>query len=95
MDFNKFFRFQRCYVDFGSARSDKIGVVTLVATKKNIFFKEGERVNIGLYDSYGHGRMFGGAPVHDFITYFNTGDDFLEFLFDKWEENKPMVMRYE
>jgi hypothetical protein len=95
MDFNKFFTFQRCYVDFGSARSDKIGVVTLVATKKNIFFKEGERVNIGLYDSYGHGRMFGGAPVHDFITYFNTGDDFLEFLFDKWEENKPMVMRYE
>jgi hypothetical protein len=95
MDFNKFFIFQRCYVDFGSARSDKIGVVTLVATKKNIFFKEGERVNIGLYDSYGHGRMFGGAPVHDFITYFNTGDDFLEFLFDKWEKNKATVMRYE
>ncbi len=95
MDYNKFFTFQRCYVDFGSARSDKIGVVTLVATKKNIFYKEGERVNIGIYDSYGHGRMYGGAPVHDFITYFNVGDDFMDFLFDLWEKNKPTVMRYE
>jgi len=95
MDYNKFFTFQRCYIDFGSARSDKVGVVTLVATKKNIFFKEGERVNIGIYDSYGHGRMLGVAPVRDFVTYFNTGDDFLDFLFDLWEKNKPTVMRYE
>ena len=95
MDYSKFFTFQRCYIDFFSNRSDKLGTVTLVATKKNIFFKEGERVNIGLYKNYQHGRMLGIASVRDFMTYFDTGDDFLEFLFDLWEENKPMVMRYE
>ena len=95
MDYNKFFRFQRCYMDILSDRSDKVGTVTLVATKKNIFYKEGDRVNIGLYDSYGHGRMFGIVPVRDFVTYFNTGEDFLDFLFDLWEKNKPTVMRYE
>jgi len=95
MDFNKFFTCQRCYTDFGSARSDKVGVVTLVATKKNIFFKEGERVNIGIYDSYGHGRMCEYGPVHDFLDYFAVGPEFLDFIFDMWEKNKPMVMRYE
>ena len=95
MDYNKFFTFQRCYIDFFSDRSDKVGTVTLVATKKNIFYKEGERVNIGLYNNCVHGRMFSVPPVRDFITFFDTGDDFLDFLFDKWEENKPTVMRYE
>jgi hypothetical protein len=69
--------------------------VTLVATKKNIFYKEGDRVNIGLFQNYKHGRMFSVPPVRDFITFFDTGNDFLDFLFDKWEENKPTVMRYE
>ena len=95
MDYNKFFTFQRCYMDILSDRSDKVGTVTLVATKKNIFYKEGDRVNIGLYDSCGHGRMFGIVPVRDFVTYFNTGDDFLDFLFDLWEKNKPSTYRYE
>ena len=95
MDYSKFFKYYKCDNDLWSERSDKVGVVTLVATKKNIFFKEGERVNIGIYDSYGHGRMLGIAPVRDFVTYFNTGDDFLDFLFDLWEKNKPTVMRYE
>jgi hypothetical protein len=94
MDYNKFFTFQRCFFDLLSDRSDKVGVVTLVATKKNIFFKEGERVNIGLYKNYQHGRMLGIAPVRDFITYFDTGDDFLEFLFDLWEKNKPLMCTY-
>jgi hypothetical protein len=35
------------------------------------------------------------ASVHDFLDYFAVGPEFLEFLFDKWEENKPTVMRYE
>ena len=95
MDYSKFFKYYKCDYDLWSERSDKVGVVTLVATKKNIFFKEGQRVNIGLYKSYGHGRMLGIAPVRDFVTYFNTGDDFLDFLFDLWEKNKPTVMRYE
>jgi len=95
MDFNKFFTFQRCYADFYSDRSDKVGTVTLVATKKNIFYKEGDRVNIGLFQNYKHGRMFSVPPVRDFITFFDTGNDFLDFLFDKWEENKTMLMRYE
>ena len=95
MDYNKFFTFQRCFLDLLSDRSDKVGVVTLVATKKNIFFKEGERVNIGLYKNYQHGRMLGIAPVRDFMDYFAVGPEFLDFLFDLWEKNKPMVMRYE
>jgi hypothetical protein len=95
MDFNKFFTFQRCYADFYSDRSDKLGVVTLVATKKNIFYKEGEKVDIGIYNNHLHGRMFSVPPVRDFITFFDTGNDFLEFLFDIWENNKPTVMRYE
>jgi hypothetical protein len=69
--------------------------VTLVATKKNIFFKEGEKVNIGLYNNCIHGRMSDYEPVRDFMDYFGAGNDFLEFLFNKWEENKPTVMRYE
>jgi hypothetical protein len=72
-----------------------VGTITLIATKKNIFYKEGDRVNIGLFQNYKHGRMFSVPPVRDFITFFDTGDDFLDFLFDKWEENKPTVMRYE
>lgn len=95
MDYNKFFTFQRCYADFYSNRSDKLGTVTLVATKKNIFFKEGERVNIGLYNNCRHGRMSDYAPVRDFMDYLGAGNDFLDFLFDLWEKNKPMVMRYE
>jgi len=95
MDYNKFFTFQRCYIVFFSDRADKVGTVTLVATKKNIFYKEGDRVNIGLFQNYKHGRMFSVPPVRDFITFFDTGNDFLDFLFDKWEENKPTVMRYE
>jgi hypothetical protein len=94
MDYSKFFTFQRCYVDFGSNRSDKVGTVTLVATKKNIFYKEGERVNIGLYNNCRHGRMSDYEPVRDFMDYFGAGNDFLEFLFDLWEKNKPTVMRY-
>jgi hypothetical protein len=95
MDFNKFFTFQRCYTDFASNRSDKVGTITLIATKKNIFYKEGERVNIGLYNNCKHGRMCEYASVYDFLDYFAVGPEFLEFLFDKWEENKPTVMRYE
>ncbi len=95
MDYNKFFTFQRCYADFYSNRSDKLGTVTLVATKKNIFYKEGEKVNIGLYNNCIHGRMSDYGPVRDFMDYFGAGNDFLDFLFDKWEENKPTVMRYE
>ena len=95
MDYNKFFTFQRCYMDILSDRSDKLGTITLIATKKNIFYKEGERVSIGIYNNHLHGRMFSVPPVRDFITFFDTGNDFLDFLFDKWEENKPMVMRYE
>ena len=95
MDYSKFFTFQRCYIDVLSNRSDKVGTVTLIATKKNIFYKEGERVNIGLYDNCIHGRMSDYGPVRDFMDYFGAGNDFLEFLFDLWEKNKPTVMRYE
>jgi hypothetical protein len=95
MDYNKFFTFEKCYMDILSERSDKVGVVTLVATKKNIFYREGEMVNIGIYENYQHGRMFNVPPVREFVTYFDVGSDFLDFLFDKWEKNKPTVMRYE
>jgi hypothetical protein len=94
MDFNKFFRFERCYTDFYSDRSDKVGTVTLVATKKNIFYDEGDRVNIGIYNSYQYGRMYSVPPVRDFITYFGAEEEFLDFLFDLWEKNKPTVMKY-
>jgi len=95
MDFNRFFTYHDCKIDLNDVRSDKIGDVTVVATKKNIFFKAGDKVTIPLYQNHIHGRMFGVEPVRDFITFFDTGDDFLDFLFDKWEENKPTVMRYE
>ena len=95
MDYNKFFTFQRCYIDFESSRSDKVGTVRLIATKKNLFFNEGDRISIGLYKNYKHGRMFDVGHLGDFMKYFATGNDFLDFLFDKWEENKPTVMRYE
>jgi hypothetical protein len=95
MDYNKFFTFQRCYLDVLSNRSDKLGTVTLVATKKNIFYKEGEKVNIGLYKNCIHGRMSDYGPVRDFMDYFGAGNDFLEFLFDLWEKNKPTEFVYE
>jgi hypothetical protein len=69
--------------------------VTLVATKKNIFFKEGEKVNIGLYNNCKHGRMSDYEPVRDFMDYLGAGEDFLDFLFDLWEKNKPSTYRYE
>jgi hypothetical protein len=94
MDYSKFFKYYKCDYDLWSNRSDKLGTVTLVATKKNIFFKEGEKVNIGLYNNCIHGRMSDYEPVRDFMDYFGAGNDFLEFLFNKWEENKPTVMRY-
>ena len=95
MNFNKFFTYHKCAFDFWSERSDKVGVVTLVATKKNIFYREGEMVSIGLYENYQHGRMFNVTPVRDFIAYFDMNSDFLDFLFDLWEKNKATVMRYE
>jgi hypothetical protein len=52
-------------------------------------------VSIGIFKNHQHGRMFNVPPVRDFITYFDTGNDFLDFLFDLWEKNKPTVMRYE
>jgi hypothetical protein len=95
MDYSKFFKYYKCDYDLWSERSDKVGVVTLVATKKNIFYREGDRVNIGLYKNYKHGRMFDVGHLGDFMKYFATGNDFLDFLFDLWEKNKPTVMRYE
>ena len=76
-------------------RSDKIGDVTIVATKKNIFFKEGEKVTVPLYQNHIHGRMFGVAPVRDFMNYFGVENDFLDFLFDMWNEHVPMECKYE
>ena len=87
MDYSKFFTFQRCYADFYSDRTDKVGTLTLVATKKNIFYKEGDRVNIGIYDNYQHGRMSDYEPVRDFMDYLGAGEDFLDFLFDLWEKH--------
>ena len=81
MDYSKFFTYHDCNTDLHDMRSDKIGNVTVVATKKNIFFNEGDKVTIPLYENK-RGRMFGGRPVHDFITYFGTGNDFTKFLFD-------------
>jgi hypothetical protein len=95
VDYSKFFKYYKCDYDLWSERSDKVGVVTLVATKKNIFYREGDRVNIGLYKNYKHGRMFDVGHLGDFMKYFATGNDFLDFLFDLWEKNKPTVMRYE
>jgi hypothetical protein len=95
MDFNKFFTYDRCDIDLSGNRSDKVGVVTLVATKKNIFYNEGDKVDIELFENYKHGRMIGVPPVCEFITYFDVGSDFLEFLFDIWEKNKPLICRYE
>lgn len=89
MDYSKFFEYHSCCVDFFSYRIDKIGDVTLMATKKNIFFKEGEYVTISLYNNHVHGRMFNTIHVGDFMTYFSTGNDFLEYLFDLWNEHSP------
>lgn len=94
MDYNKFFTYHRCSIDFFSTRSDKVGEVTLISTKKNIFFKEGEYVTISLYRNHRHGKMFGMQPVHDFVTYFDTGNDFLDFLFDLWEKHFATEARY-
>lgn len=94
MDYNKFFTYHRCSVDFFSTRSDKVGEVTLISTKKNIFFKEGEYVTISLYRNHRHGRMFETRPVHDFVTYFHTGNDFLDYLFDLWEKHFLWEARY-
>ena len=95
MDYNRFFTYHDCKIDLNDARSDKIGDVTVVATRKNIFFKEGDKVTIPLYQNHIHGRMFGVGPVHDFVTYFETGNDFLDFLFDMWNEHVPMYCKYE
>ena len=95
MDYSKFFKYYKCDYDLLSERSDKVGVVTLVATKKNIFYREGEMVNIGIYENYQHGRMFNVPPVREFITYFDVGSDFLDFLFDMWNEHVPMYSKYE
>ena len=95
MDYSKFFTYHDCKIDLHDMRSDKIGDVTVVATKKNIFFKEGEMVTIPLYQNHIHGRMFGVAPVRDFMNYFGVENDFLDFLFDMWNEHVPMECRYE
>ena len=39
--------------------------------------------------------MFGTGPVRDFVTYFGTGNEFLDFLFDMWNEHVPMYCKYE
>jgi hypothetical protein len=90
MDYNKFFTYHDFKIDLHDMRSDKIGDLTIVATKKNIFFKEGDKVTIPLYQNF-RGRTFGSRPVHDFINYFGVGNDFLGFLFDMWEKNKPLM----
>ena len=95
MDYNRFFTYHDCKIDLHDMRSDKIGDVTVVATKKNIFFKEGEKVTVPLYQNHIHGRMFGVAPVRDFMNYFGVENDFLDFLFDMWNEHVPMECKYE
>ena len=95
MDYNRFFTYHDCKIDLHDMRSDKIGDVTIVATKKNIFFKEGEKVTVPLYQNHIHGRMFGVAPVRDFMNYFGVENDFLDFLFDMWNEHVPMECKYE
>lgn len=94
MDYNRFFTYHDCKIDLHDMRSDKIGDVTVVATKKNIFFKEGDKVTISLYENYRWGRMFGIEPVRDFVTYFETGNEFLDFLFDMWNEHSPTECKY-
>ena len=95
MDYNRFFTYHDCKIDLHDMRSDKIGDVTVVATRKNIFFKEGDKVTIPLYQNHIHGRMFGVAPVRDFMNYFGVENDFLDFLFDMWNEHVPMECKYE
>jgi hypothetical protein len=95
MDYSKFFKYYKCDYDLWSERSDKVGVVTLVATKKNLFYREGEMVSIGIFKNHAHGRMFSVSPVRDFMDYFGAGNDFIDFLFDLWEKNKPSTYRYE
>jgi hypothetical protein len=95
MDFNKFFTYHKCDIDVLSDRTDKVGVITLIATKKNIFYEEGEKVEIGIYENHQHGRMCSYPPVRVFIDYFDMKSDFLDFLFDLWEKNKLTAFRYE
>jgi hypothetical protein len=95
MNYNRFFTYHDCKIDLHDMRSDKIGDVTVVATKKNIFFKEGDKVTVPLYQNHIHGRMFGVAPVRDFMNYFGAENDFLDFLFDMWNEHVPMECKYE
>ena len=95
MDYNKFFTYHRCSIDFFSTRSDKVGEITLISTKKNIFFKEGEYVTISLYRNDRHGSFFGtDNHIRGFITYFQAGSDFKEFLFNLWEEHFLWEARY-
>ena len=95
MDYSKFFTYYDFNVDYFSNRTDKVGILTLVATKKNFFYKEGQKVSIGIYHNHLRGKMFQIPPVRDFVTYFGALDDFSEFLFDLWEKNKPSTYRYE
>lgn len=94
MDYSKFFTYHDSKIDLYGMRSDKIGDVTVIATKKNIFYQEGEKVTIPLYVNYQHGRMFGCHPVNDFMNYFGTENDFLDFLFDMWNEHHPTEAKY-
>lgn len=99
MDYSKFFEYggvtEGPYV--WDLRADKFGQVYLIATKKNIFFDEGEIITISLHRSTANKgddwiSTYNKDKLVRFLNYFDT-EDFHKYCYDLWKE-KTILKTY-